>query len=569
MRNQESMSIKKTVMRQGKTSHAAFTGFTAIILILAILVASFAAIETIKLDAPTTTTDARSNQKDTATSSSSITSPTTTITTTTSIAASSLSYSSSYSSSSTATTITSFTTTSYFSTTSSTSSSSVCNTSNDSYSGQTWFYGVYPTYAQLGTVVPSRGQNVTLSVLLENDTNNNPNSGVAPPPVVGQTVCFYVFNEVKIGVTNSTGSASATFVVPDNAPAGITPFNHTVPTGATLQYISAIGGAFCVQTCSSSSSNSSNPTINYIPTNNSPDYFGTPSDNLGSSSIYSALDTNTGQLGWVFETAQNDSIYTVSNNKLSEITSNFRQTPTGITFDSQNNIAYITYYIPGGGPPGISAIVENHVVDANLSLKSSPVEAAYDQYYNYLYVSVGPRAMTNQTQLGIAVVNPDSGKQLAYIPISDGPPTLFAYDSNTGDMFAATLFYNGSMYLGASIYDVRGASVVSSFTVHNASLTSMIYNPSNEFLYLAEQNGDILVWNPSSGNQVGTIYSYSSSPNPSVAMVYDSANQYVYAFEGSEMLLISGTSVQSNTTIPHNVTSALYNPVYDSILAFY
>ncbi len=125
------------------------------------------------------------------------------------------------------------------------------------------------------------------------------------------------------------------------------------------------------------------------------------------------------------------------------------------------------------------------------------------------------------------------------------------------------------MYLGASIYDVRGASVVSSFTVHNASLTSMIYNPSNEFLYLAEQNGDILVWNPSSGNQVGTIYSYSSSPNPSVAMVYDSANQYVYAFEGSEMLLISGTSVQSNTTIPHNVTSALYNPVYDSILAFY
>src|SRR5579863_5646890 len=93
-------------------------------------------------------------------------------------------------------------------------------------------------------------------------------------------------------------------------------------------------------TLSSTTQNSASttPTMVYIATNNSADIY--QKANGFAPSIYSALDTNTGRLGWLFETSQNDSLYTVSNNQLSLIENNLRAYPLSMTFDNSNNLAY-------------------------------------------------------------------------------------------------------------------------------------------------------------------------------------------------------------------------------------
>jgi len=52
-------------------------------------------------------------------------------------------------------------------------------------------------------------------------------------------------------------------------------------------------------------------------------------------------------------------------------------------------------------------------------------------------------------------------------------------------------------------------------------------------------------------------------------MMYDTNSDYVYAFEGKNMLAVSGTTIVSTTPTSYAVTSALYNAIYNNILAFY
>ena len=317
---------------------------------------------------------------------------------------------------------------------------------------------------------------------------------------------------------------------------------------------------FDVPSSSNVSCGKPNPAIVYVSTNNSADVY-------GANATYSALDTNTGQLGWVFETAQNDSLYSVSNNKISLIKNEMRGTPTGITFDPTNNVAYFTSIIPDGGPGMLYAVSGQKIVNTPISssLQSSPQTLAYDQDYNYLYVSVSPQPMSSNTQIGIEVFNPDSGKLLSYIPTGDAPsPQGFAYDQNNGNMFALVPKFDSN----STVDVVSGLSISSSFTVSN-STTGMTLDPNNGYLYLSQQNGDIFVVNPSNGSPVGTIYSVSSQPSPTIVIVYDSYNEYMYAFESGEMLVISGAHVLTDTPTQYYVTSAFYDPIYNNILAFH
>ncbi len=233
-----------------------------------------------------------------------------------------------------------------------------------------------------------------------------------------------------------------------------------------------------------------------------------------------------------------------------------------MTFDSSNNLAYTTYYIPGDGPTGISALTRTSVVNANLKLQSSPQDVAYDPQYDYLYVSVAPAAMTDQTELGVAVFNPNSGQQVAYLSMSSGAPAWFAYDPSSGAMFAA-VSHQGT---GTTIYEIMGTSIVSTFTLQENIGSGMVFNPTSGYLYVALQSGNILVLNPSNGgNIVGTIDTQSAVS----AMVYDTADGNVYAFDNGQLLTISGTGIGSEISIPYNVIAALYNPPFNNILAFY
>ena len=309
---------------------------------------------------------------------------------------------------------------------------------------------------------------------------------------------------------------------------------------------------------STSQSSSSPPSFVYIASNNAPDQF-------SQTSIVSTLNNNTGQLGWIFESAQDDSIFTVSDNQLTLVKNNIRGTPTSITFDSKNNIAYMTYVVQDG-PAGLLAISGNSLVNTPIrkNLQSSPQNAAYNPHYDYLYVSYYPQPMEASTKVGIAIFNPDNGTQLAFIS-TNSQPIGYAYDSSNGDMFAIVPFSGQNTPSGVTIYDIRGLNVVSSFNVNYAiGVTGTIYNPSNGFLYLVQRTGDIAVVNPA--NQSQAYFIQTKNVN---AMVYDLRNQNVYAFVSGDILTISGTSIVATTPISYNVTSALYDPQYDNTLAFY
>jgi hypothetical protein len=306
-------------------------------------------------------------------------------------------------------------------------------------------------------------------------------------------------------------------------------------------------------TSTSSASTQSNnpfPILNYIPTVNA-------KDSQGQISIYSALDTNTGTLGWVYETAQNDSLFTVSGNTLaSEVASNMGKPPTSITFDSRNNITYATWDYPSLSAGGLIAISVNSIVSTPLaaSVNSTPVGVSYDSQYDYLYV-----AQVSSIQTGIGVYDPNTGSRLALIQTS-ASPNSFAYDPNSGDMFVSV--HNGAN--STAIYDISGLSVVSNFNV--TGLTGqMVYDPGNDLLYM-ELGSSIVVANPLYGNS--TVLSLDSQ-NSLTTMVFDSQNQLVYAFAGDQMTMISGNESVTYNTTPYAVTSAFYVPQFNNMLAFY
>jgi hypothetical protein len=148
--------------------------FTIVIVVAALIVASLATVETLRLR-PSTNARTTSNNS-------------------TSMQSSSASYSTSSSAAtSSPTTITSTTSSSFTSTTTSASfsiSSSLCNAPNNSYTGQSWVYDPNPNYGDLGTVVVNPGESVTLYLLVQNLTEQAVNN-----PVVGQTVCFTVYTK--------------------------------------------------------------------------------------------------------------------------------------------------------------------------------------------------------------------------------------------------------------------------------------------------------------------------------------------------------------------------------------
>jgi hypothetical protein len=342
-----------------------------------------------------------------------------------------------------------------------------------------------------------------------------------------------------IGIVNSSGSTTST--------------STTTATSITATTTSSAPPPPTTTTTTSITSSTSN--IVYIPTNNAPDKF-------GETSIYSALNTNTGQIGWVFETAQSDSVYTVSNNQLSQITS-IDGTPSAIAFDTENNLAYITYFITGGGPAGLSVISGNTV--SALSSPCTPYGGvAYDPHYNYLFIGCGAQPMNIHPFSGIAVLDPISGREIANM--STGLPSAFAYDSHDGSMFVVVPISSSA----ATIYDIQlsGSSISSTSFSVGSDILGIVYNPSDGYLYLASQ-GDIIIANPSTGNIVGYVAtSANSSVTSPMPIVYDSSNDDVYVFEPGQLWTISGTTASQVASL-HTVTSAVYNPVYNNILAFY
>lgn len=309
----------------------------------------------------------------------------------------------------------------------------------------------------------------------------------------------------------------------------------------------------CASSTSSSESTSSDPSFAYIWTNNTQDIWGT--------SIHSALDTNTGQTAWVFESGYHDSVLLIENNQVvSNIGSFYNEEPTGIAFDSRNNLAYITYGIPGeciSCPYGVSAISGNQIVSTNLSLSGWPAGIAYDQQFDYLYVSYVLNGV--HSEQGIGVIDPNTGAQLAYIPSGDySSPASFAYDPLNGEMFAAVPHYGGN----TTIFVLNGSGAIYTFQV-TGTVSNLVFAVNDGYLYLSRGN-DIVVVNPGNGNAIGTIQIPSTQ-----AIVYDTINQYVCAFGPTELRIISGTTITSQRSIPYNVTSVLYDLHYSDILAFY
>ncbi len=377
----------------------------------------------------------------------------------------------------------------------------------------------------------SPGQNLTLKVSVYAAAKNS-------------SANFWAFgyNQKMISQTQDEKALDTSYII-------ITP-NADSRTNCTFNVPSTGNAATC---------GSSDPSIHYIPTNNSPDIWTT--------AIYSAVNTNTGTQGWVFETGQNDSLLLVSDNQIVATLDSFAdETPTGIAFDSRNNLAYITNGIPGdciACPYGVYEVSGNSVSYAsNLNVTGWPAAIAYDPQYDYLYFSYVLNGI--HFEEGIGVVNPNSGAQLAYFFTGfDSQAALFAYDSNNGDMFA--LVPRGG---GATLFDISGISIASSYNAPTSTI-SMTFDSNDNELYLGQGNGSIIIVNASNGSQVGKINSYVSSPNLSVVMVFDTKNGYLYAFEGPEELVISGTSVVVARPVGYDVASAFYDPVFNNILAFY
>lgn len=304
------------------------------------------------------------------------------------------------------------------------------------------------------------------------------------------------------------------------------------------------------------------PPFEYIFTNNSADAFGT--------SIYVAI-ANSGQLAFVAESGYQDSVILISNNEVIQIIQGDYETPTGIAFDSSNGVAYVTYGIPGdcnSCPYGMVGISNGKGTTSPIQPQGWPAAIAFDKYNGYLYVSYA-QAGRNTAQ-GIGILNPSTESQVGMIPLN-GAPNSYAYNTATGGMFAA-ISHNDEY--NTTIYNVNGISIANNFTVSGAVAKSgMVYDSADGYLYLdvaSSSNGkiayNIIVVSPSTDSIIATMNTAAPSPMP---MIYDSNNGYVYVFEPGQMLGISGTNLASSTPTLHNVTAAVYNEAYDSILACY
>jgi DNA-binding beta-propeller fold protein YncE len=278
-------------------------------------------------------------------------------------------------------------------------------------------------------------------------------------------------------------------------------------------------------------------------------------------SIYSALDTNEGTTAWVFESGYQDSVLLIQDNRVVSNLGNVSPSqPTGIAFDSKNNLTYITYGIPSDCiqcPYGVSAISGNQIVSSNLSLTGWPAGIAYDPQFNYLYISY--IAIGINSEQGIGVIDPSSGNQVAFVSSGDNSNAAsFAYNPGNGEMFVAVPHSGGD----TTVFVFSGSQVASRFQVMGG-VSSLVVNQNDSNLYLSRGN-EILIVDSSNGNTLGTI----QASGPEV-MVYDTADQFVCAFGAGKLTIISGTTVKSQSTISYNVTSALYDSQFNNILAFF
>lgn len=365
---------------------------------------------------------------------------------------------------------------------------------------------------------------------------------------------------LSINHGNSPTSSSST-LSQNSSNSTTSPINSSIITSEFFNFSST----------TTSSTRAPSPNITYIGTNNTGDSFGT--------SIYSALDNNTGEYGWVFETGYQDSVLGISNNQVASHIAKFSpDTPTGIAFDSKNNLTYAIYGIPSGCNLcgyGLSAISKNNVVSTPLSnnLQGWPAAISYDQHYDLLYIIYAVHGVN--TKQGIAVFDPNNGTQLAYISSSGASSgniasAYFTYDPVNGDMFVALSFTGGGpSSTGTTVYDLRGETVVSSLGFQNIIATGTSFNPSDGYLYVSEQQGGILVINTTNQSSIGRInssYQYTS-------MIYDTSTGNIYAFFASGtaggVQAISGTATISNSSTPYIVDSSLYNPRFNKILAFF
>jgi YVTN family beta-propeller protein len=208
--------------------------------------------------------------------------------------------------------------------------------------------------------------------------------------------------------------------------------------------------------------------------------------------------------------------------KLNIATNDFFQ---DVAYDPANG----NMYVANSNPGTVSVISSStNKVISTIKTGSSPQHIAFDATDNNMYIFVSTKSTTTHVPF-VAVISSTTNNVLAKVKLTSSPGSYtgasLAYDPASSSMFVS----DGS----GNLYIVNNNAIVTTLPV---TVTGMVFNPSNNYLYAVGANQVYVI---GSGDSIATTI---STPGSYLNAAYDSVNNDVYV-GGSTVNVINAASM--------------------------
>ena len=232
--------------------------------------------------------------------------------------------------------------------------------------------------------------------------------------------------------------------------------------------------------------------------------------------------------------------------------------PYGILYDPSNGYIYVT----NTAQNNVSVIDgANNTLIASINVGAYPEGLAYDPSNGYIYVA-------NSWSNNVSVINGANNTVIANIAVGSYPVGL-AYDPSNGYVYVANAGSNSVSVINGATNTVIASIAVRSFP------EKIAYDPSNGYIYVVNSgsnnisviNGanNKIIANLSLGLTWGSGGDWGSSGPLGIA--YDPSNNYLYLANtiGNSLILINGTTntVVSNIKVGIFPGGVAFDPIND------
>jgi len=243
---------------------------------------------------------------------------------------------------------------------------------------------------------------------------------------------------------------------------------------------------------------------------------------------------------YVTNTAQNNvSVIDGANNTL--IASiNVGAYPEGLAYDPSNGCVYVA----NAGSNTVSVINgANNTVIATIAVGSYPVGLAYDPSNGYVYV-------TNDASNNVSVINGANNTVIANITVGSFPEQI-AYDPSDGYIYVVNSGSNNISVINGANNEIianlsLGLTWGSTGDWGSSGPLGIAYDPSNNYLYLANTIGNSLILINGTTNTVVSNIKVGIFPG---GVAFDPINDYLYVTDFNFSAWPSGDVNTSSNTV--------------------